>query len=44
MLSVPAKDGKIAFRGFCGRYRLTWKDAGGKDCAKFVELGAPARR
>ena len=43
-LSVPAKDGKIAFRGFCGRYRLTWKDAGGKDCAKFVELAAPARR
>ena len=43
-LSVPAKDGKVAFRGFCGRYRLTWKDAGGKDCVKFVELAALARR
>ena len=43
-LAVPAKDGKVAFRGFRGRYRLTWKDAGGKDRAKFVELAAPARR
>jgi len=36
--SVVAKDGKIAFRGFRGRYRLTWKDAEGKDRSKFVEV------
>ena len=30
--------GKVAFRGFRGRYRLTWKDADGKERSKLVEL------
>ena len=37
-IDVPAKDGKIAFRGFRGRYRLTWTDADGKTVSKLVEL------
>jgi len=28
--TVKAKDGRVSFRGFKGRYRLTWKDADGK--------------
>ncbi len=36
--SVPAKGGKVAFRGFRGRYRLTWKNAAGKERTKLVEL------
>ena len=28
-LIVPVKDGKVSFRGFRGRYRLTWTDAEG---------------
>jgi len=27
--SVKVKDGKVAFRGFRGKYRLTWKNAAG---------------
>ena len=30
--------GKVAFRGFRGRYRLTWKDADGKECSKLVDV------
>ena len=38
-LTVKAdSDGKIAFRGFRGTYRLTWKDAAGKLQEKTVEL------
>jgi len=39
-LSVKVEDGepKIAFRGFRGRYRLTWKGADGKDATKVVEV------
>ena len=36
--SVVAKGGKVSFRGFRGRYRLTWKDAEGKEHSKFVEV------
>ena len=38
VLDVTAKDGKATFRGFRGRYRLTWKGADGKAQSKFVEL------
>ena len=31
-------DGKVSFRGFRGRYRLTWKGADGKKQSMFVEL------
>ncbi len=31
-------DGKIAFRGFRGKYRLTWNGADGKPVTKLVEL------
>ena len=37
-LDVKASAGKVAFRGFKGRYRLTWKGADGKPRAKLVEL------
>ena len=30
--------GKISFRGFRGRYRLSWKDADGKDRGKFIDV------
>ena len=33
-----AKDGKVAFRGFRGRYRLTWKCADGKEQTKEVDV------
>ena len=36
--SLAAKGGKVAFRGFRGRYRLTWKDANGKKQMKLVEV------
>ena len=36
--TVTAKDGKVAFRGFRGRYRLTWKDASGQEQTKLVEV------
>ena len=29
---------EAAFRGFKGRYRLSWKGADGKECFKFVEV------
>ena len=35
-LSVPAKDGKVSFRGFRGRYRLSWTDADGRAQMKFA--------
>ena len=38
-LDVVAKDGKVAFRGFKGRYRLTWTDADGKQRSKYLVLG-----
>jgi GH35 family endo-1,4-beta-xylanase len=38
LLDVTAKDGKAAFRGFRGRYRLTWKDGDGRDRSTCVEL------
>ena len=28
----------VSFRGFRGRYRLTWKNSDGKEQAKLVEL------
>ena len=37
-LSLSAKDGKIAFRGFKGRYRLSWIGADGKPASKTVEV------
>ena len=37
-IDVPAKDGKVVFRGFRGRYRLTWTGADGKTVSKLVEL------
>ena len=37
-LTVKAEDGKVTFRGFKGRYRLSWKDDGGKERTKLVEL------
>ena len=36
--AVAAKGGKVAFRGFRGRYRLTWKGADGKKQMKLVEV------
>ena len=36
--TAKAAGGKISFRGFKGRYRLSWKDAEGKDRSKFVEV------
>ena len=37
-LTVPAAEGKVTFRGFRGRYRLSWKDAAGKACSQFVTV------
>ena len=31
-------DGKVSFRGFRGRYRLTWKVAGEESLARLVEV------
>ena len=36
--AAPAKGGKVSFRGFKGRYRLTWKDANGKERSKTVDV------
>ena len=36
--TVSAKGGKIAFRGFRGRYRLSWKGVNGKTVSKTVEV------
>ena len=36
--TVKANGGKVEFRGFRGRYRLTWKDQNGKETIKFVEV------
>ena len=35
---VTAKGGQVAFRGFRGRYRLTWVGADGKTQTKLVEV------
>lgn len=37
-LTVPAKEGKVAFRGFRGGYRLTWRDGEGKERTKTVTV------
>jgi beta-galactosidase len=36
--TATAKDGKVAFRGFKGRYRLSWKGADGKSHEAYVQL------
>lgn len=36
--AVAAKNGKASFRGFRGRYRLTWKDSGGQERSKTVSV------
>ncbi len=36
--SVKAAGGKVAFRGFRGRYRLSWTDAEGKARVSFVDV------
>ena len=36
--SVKATGGKISFRGFRGRYRLSWTDAAGKEQTQLVEV------
>ncbi len=36
--SAKAQGGKVAFRGFRGRYRLTWKDADGTARTTLVEV------
>ena len=37
-LVVPAKDGKVSFRGFRGRYRLSWTGADGRPAVRMVEV------
>jgi hypothetical protein len=37
-LKTVAKNGKISFRGFRGRYRLSWKDGSGEIVSKIVEV------
>ena len=38
-LTVPAsEDAKVAFRGFRGKYRITWKDGNGKTLEKIVVI------
>ena len=37
-LDAKASAGKVVFRGFRGRYRLTWTDADGETVSKLVEL------
>ena len=37
-IDVPAKDGKVAFRGFRGRYRLTWTGADGRELSKICDV------
>ena len=36
--AAAAKGGKVSFRGFKGRYRLTWKDADGTEQSKTVDI------
>ena len=36
--TVKAVGGKVSFRGFRGRYRLSWKDVDGKPHTKFAEV------
>lgn len=36
--SVRAKNGKVSFRGFRGRYRLTWKNADGSSGCRTVDV------
>ena len=36
--TVRVADGKVTFRGFRGRYRLTWKGSDGKEQSKLMEL------
>ena len=36
--SAKAAGGRVSFRGFKGRYRLSWKDASGKEQSKFVDV------
>ena len=38
LCGVPAKGGKVAFRGFRGRYRLSWAGPDGQVAAKIVEV------
>ena len=35
---AKAANGKVAFRGFRGRYRLTWKGADGKEQTKVIDV------
>ena len=37
-LTIAVKDGKVTFRGFRGRYRLSWTDPDGKSAEKIFEL------
>ena len=37
-LTTKALGGKVTFRGFRGRYRLTWKGSDGKECSKIVDI------
>jgi hypothetical protein len=37
-IPVKAAGGKVSFRGFRGRYRLSWKGADGKEQSKLVEV------
>jgi major membrane immunogen (membrane-anchored lipoprotein) len=37
-LTVKVKGGKVVFRGFKGRYRLSWRDKEGKACSAFAEV------
>ena len=36
--TVKAEGGKVAFRGFRGKYRLTWTGADGKSASTLVEV------
>jgi len=36
--TVKAAGGKVTFRSFRGRYRLSWKDADGKEQSSLVEV------
>ena len=35
---VLASIALVAFRGFKGRYRISWKGADGKECFRFAEV------
>ncbi len=37
-LTAKVADGKVAFRGFRGKYRLTWTDAAGAKQTKLIEV------